>query len=155
MTNATVTLVLIFLGGLTLTAVGFAAAAGGRRRRAWPLAKGTVVRGEVLRLDEQNLATHYVGVVRYVYALQAVSAYRGTDHQMEGRLESPPYPDREAAEAHLSAYPVGDRIDVRYDPARPTRSLLGPTPEAPPFAKALAFVGLAVSFVSAALALGH
>jgi hypothetical protein len=116
----------LFVGVVIFTVVGVAslgvaASAEGRRRRAWPLAKGTIVRGEVL-----EIGTHYTGIVRYVYALNAVSAYRGTEHQMEGRLESPPYLTRQEAEDHLLSYPVGDRVDVRYDPTRPTRSELAP-----------------------------
>lgn len=102
---------------LTLSVISFARNSLARRRNSWPVARGTIASTDVLAV-----AAHFAAVVRYRYALTAISAYRGTEHVMEGKLESPPYRTRREAEAFLERYPVGDRIDVRYDPARPTRS---------------------------------
>jgi hypothetical protein len=89
-----------------------------RRRRAWPLARGTVVSCEVLELDR-----HFMAVVRYTYALAPSTAYRGTTHHLSGKLESSPSRDVRKAEALLLHYPVGERIDIHYDPDRPSRSV--------------------------------
>lgn len=102
---------------LTLSVISFARNSLARRRDSWPVARGTIASTDVLAV-----AAHFAAVVRYRYALTAISAYRGTEHVMEGKLESPPYRTRREAEAFLESYPVGDRIDVRYNPARPTRS---------------------------------
>jgi len=90
-------------------------------RRAWPLARGTVISTEVLELDG-----HFMAVVRYTYALAPGTAYRGTTHHLRGKLESSPARDVRTAEAQLLHYPVGERIDVHYDPDRPSRSVTVP-----------------------------
>jgi hypothetical protein len=132
--GAMVTLLTVTIAfvGLSLAGLGLATSAEARRRSAWPVARGTVTGGDVLAIDG-----HFIGIVRYQYALHSVrahrSAYRGTEHAvaLEGRLESPPYTTRHEAEALLRRYPVGEAVDVRYDPARPTRSTLGPLPQFP------------------------
>ncbi len=137
-----------FLFGVAFTGMGATSVSQARRRRAWPVARGSVTSGEVL-----DIGNHFVGVVRYVYALhQLPSAYRGGEHQM-GRLESAPFTSRRQAEAHLARYPVGDRVEVRYDPARLTRSSLGPAAPAGLFARGLLFGGIAAIILSGVLLL--
>lgn len=140
-----------FLFGVAFTGMGATSVSQARRRRAWPVARGSVTSGEVL-----DIGDHFAGVVRYVYALhQLPSAYRGGEHQMVGRLESTPFTSRRQAEAHLARYPVGDRVEVRYDPARPTRSSLGPAAPAGLFASALLFGGIAAIILSGVLLLAR
>ncbi len=137
--------------GVAVTAIGASAMFQARRRTAWPTATGSVTTGEVLVLGK-----HFAAVVRYVYALhQLPSAYRGGEHQMVGRLESTPCTSLDEAEVVLARYPVGDRVDVRYDPARPTRSLLGPAAPAGPFAQGLVLGGLASVILSGVLLLAR
>jgi hypothetical protein len=72
---------------------------------------------------------------------------------MEGRLESKTTTSGEEAEALLRAYRVGDGIDVRYDPSRPSRSILGPIAAESAFDKRLAVSGLLIAAVSMTYAL--
>lgn len=133
-----------FLVGAALAAFGIGAAVERRRQNAWPVARGSVLGGEVF-----VVGGHFVGLVRYAYALRPVSAYRGTDHPLEGRFESVPFRERHGAEAHVSQYRAGEPVDVRYDPAHPSRSTLGRAPERMPFSAFLVAVGLVVATVSA------
>lgn len=141
---------LVFIVGLSCAARGAVGMYSARNRRTWPIAKGAIRSAEVL-----ELGSHFAGVVRYVYALQPMSAYRGGDHQMLGKLESTPSTSRQEAEDLLRRYPVGERIDVRYDPARPSRSTLGPVAPRSALATWMGLAGLVLSVVSAVVALNH
>lgn len=138
---------LLFLVGVSFSALGAAGLFDARRRRSWPVARGKVVDARVLAVGR-----HFVGVVRYAYALQAVTAYRGGE-LMEGRIESVTTTSRDEAEAMLRGYPAGDPIEVRYDPARPTRSIVGAASAEARFGAWLAMLGLVLTAVAGLVAL--
>ena len=145
--------ILVFFVGLSFGALGAAGVYSARNRRAWAIAKGTIHSTEIL-----ELGSHFAGVVRYVYALQAVSAYRGGDHQavgLTGKLESAPSTSRHDAEELLRRYPVGERIEVRYDPARPSRSALAPVAPHAALAACMGLGGLTLSVASVVISLTY
>lgn len=144
---------LLFIAGLGFAALGGAGMYSARSRRAWPSAKGTVRSAEVL-----DLGTHFAGVVRYVYACRGVSAYRDGDPQTVGKvgkLESAASTSREAAEELMRRYPVGERIDVWYDPTRPTRSTLGPVAPHAPLATWMGVAGVVLALATAIVGLSR
>lgn len=138
---------LLFLVGLSLSALGGAGRFDARRRRSWPVARGKVVHVEVLAVGP-----YFVGVVRYAYALQAVTAYRGGE-SMEGRIESVTMTTRGEAEETLLAYPMGGAIEVRYDPMRPTLSIAGAASGEPRFSSWLGILGLVLTAMAGLVAL--
>lgn len=89
----------------------------------WPVTEGVILESRVAARNEPGAdrpAVRYGAVVVYEYAV-AGKTLRGDRIRFEGthwRL------DPAGAEADLKAYPVGRRVLVRYDPARPTEAVL-------------------------------
>ncbi|MBX3190776.1 MAG: DUF3592 domain-containing protein [Labilithrix sp.] len=130
--------------GFSLTSYGQIRAAA--RRRSWPKAAGTITHAEVL--THPGSPPFHTGVVRYVYALEAVTAYRGGDRQHQGRMESETSESPAPAQALLAKYRVGDRVEVFYDPARPSRSRLEASVSEPRLAKLFFAFGMIVSAIA-------
>jgi len=90
----------------------------------WPPTTGTVRDASVvtLRISRgKTSVTGYRARIEFEYVV-AGTAYRG-DHLS---FCQPPGLEKQAVEARLTQYPTGARVEVRYDPANPTRSVLEP-----------------------------
>lgn len=90
----------------------------------WPPTMGTVRDASVVTLRiprGKTSVTGYRARIEFEYVV-AETAYRG-DHLS---FCQPPSLEKQAAEARLTPYPIGTRVEVRYDPTDPTRGVLEP-----------------------------
>ncbi len=82
----------------------------------WPSTQGTVLRSDLLSNEDG-----YWPVVTYQYEVDVV-LYQGTGIRVFGA----PSGSYEEAQRIMNQYPVGARVSVYYDPARPRRAVLEP-----------------------------
>ncbi len=90
----------------------------------WPRTTGTVRDASVITLRiprGKTSVTGYRARIEFEYVV-AGTDYRG-DHLS---FCQPPSLEKQAVEARLTQYPTGTRVEVRYDPTDPTRSVLEP-----------------------------
>lgn len=90
----------------------------------WPRTAGTVRDASVVtsRIRRgKTSVTGYRARIDFEYVV-AGTAYRG-DHLS---FCQPPSLEKQAAEARLTPYPIGTRVEIRYDPTDPTRGVLEP-----------------------------
>ena len=90
----------------------------------WPPTMGTVRDASVVTLRiprGKTSVTGYRARIEFEYVV-AGTAYRG-DHLS---FCQPPSLEKQAAEARLTPYPIGTRVEARYDPTDPTRGVLEP-----------------------------
>lgn len=133
--NRVFTFVLTILvpGGVLVMSV-FGLWTGGRlmvdavRSNSWPRAEGRVVRSELASISEfapgAELPTRYWPEVEYAYAVDG-EEFQGDAIRLDGLRRGPGMGDgREEAEAVLAQYPVGEAVDVYYDPKRPRTATL-------------------------------
>jgi len=91
----------------------------------WPPTTGTVRDASVVTLripQGKTSVTGYRARIEFEYVV-AGTAYRG-DHLS---FCQPPSLEKQAAETRLTPYPIGTRVEVRYDPTDPTRGVLEPS----------------------------
>ena len=106
--------------GLIILAFSVDAWQTGRNSQHWPSVQGTVLSGEIT-IKLLKFGTEYEPRLAYRYVV-AGEIYVGT----VGRTGGFGYRDRAQAEAKLAAYPVGSTVTVRFNPARPSHSVLEP-----------------------------
>jgi hypothetical protein len=85
----------------------------------WPRARGKVLKAWVERSD--NEYAYYSPRVEYAYEVDGV-AYSSKTIWLTGDRSML----RGRAERMAARYPVGDSVEVRYDPKKPTRATLKP-----------------------------
>ena len=106
----------------------------------WPVAEGVILRSEVeeVRVNEKrsdNSSTanarppgqylRYRPIIEYQWQVE------GDTYNRARRIYSSAIADedsRAAAEAIIAPYPVGAKIDIHYDPDKPSRAILEPGP---------------------------
>lgn len=93
---------------------------------SWPTVEGEILVSRAYPRNESNdghgtPTHHWLVEVQYRYTVQG-TPYTGD------RLKAfvPPLPDEASAQAWLAPFPVGARVRVHYDPARPAVSVLVP-----------------------------
>jgi hypothetical protein len=87
----------------------------------WPTASGTVTGSGLDKQTDSEGGPTYAAVVRYTYAVGG-KEYRGDRLGWGGRN----YTTHEKATAVAARYPVGQAVQVYYDPQRPETALLEP-----------------------------
>lgn len=90
----------------------------------WPPTTGTVRDASVITLRiprGKTSLTGYRARIEFEYVV-AGTTYRGNHLN----FCQPPSLEKQAVETQLTQYPIGTRVEVRYDPVDPTRSVLEP-----------------------------
>lgn len=85
----------------------------------WPVASGTVVSSEVTRYRNSDRQTFYAADVAYEYTVNDVS-YTGDKVAFSEVNTSKP----DSAQKIVDRYPVGQQVEVHYDPADPGKAVL-------------------------------
>lgn len=86
---------------------------------SWPTAEGVVLASRVEASTTGGSRHSYYPEVRYSYAVDGRS-YEGT----RVRISKIGSSDPDGAQGVVDAYPVGRRVEVRYDPAQPDACVL-------------------------------
>lgn len=118
-----------------------------RDSEAWPTVSGSVIESYVDIDEKSDGADSYDPVVRYTYSVD--------DEDFEGsRVAFGQHDagDRGGVERTVARYPVGEPVDVAYDPEDPGRSVLEPGEEGAN--TAIQFAGVAIAVVGIGLAIG-
>jgi len=91
--------------------------------RSWPAVEGRILSARIVESDDGSNngegSRRFTVEAGYEYGVDG-KRYRGT----RIRLAHEGHRLREDAEAELARYPVGGRVDVFHDPARPEQSVL-------------------------------
>ena len=95
-----------------------------RDSRAWPSVPGEITSAFIKEVRDENPNTvsrspSYYVEVRYVYDVKGT---RYTGNRI--RVFRKRHATLSAAESEMRGYPVGDKVDVFYDPAKPATSVL-------------------------------
>ncbi|MCF8475931.1 MAG: DUF3592 domain-containing protein [Pseudolabrys sp.] len=124
---------LIMMGWLTvliclsISYLIFRQAMSGRRSietmAQWPITDGTVVSASVAeRVHESEISfSYYIPRVRYEYELNGIRCQGAV---VRAGLDDVGYLREERARDHIALYPVGTKIQVRYDPRDPKTVVL-------------------------------
>jgi hypothetical protein len=117
-----------------------------RRLRSWPVAAGVVTEQEdnpgTLSTTETRLQT-----MRYSYSVNGVQ-HSGQLQMTIGRTMG----ENIRKQAFLDTYPVGKALEVHYDPADPSRSLIQAQSESGAF---LTLIGVGLALVGVVAILTH
>jgi hypothetical protein len=92
-----------------------------RASTTWPTVAGQVIRSEVTESTDAEGGDSYSPEVTYTYQVNQLSYENSTIKFGENSYDS-----RRRAEEIAAQYPVGERVNVSYDPAAPDRSVLEP-----------------------------
>jgi hypothetical protein len=113
--------------GFMLTLIGFGGVVGATWQAieayastTWPAVSGKIVLSEVKITHDRKLRKHYDITVKYEY--QVSSFWHTSDKLSFGDGWS--YGSEAAAVAALGAYPVGDEVQVYYNPDHPATAVL-------------------------------
>lgn len=89
----------------------------GRASRQWSCTRGTVVEARIEELEGDSGPSYYPHVeFRYEVGGAIYHGKEWTHHTQDGTSES--------AEAVLNRFPIGQAVDVFFDPADPARAVL-------------------------------
>lgn len=117
-----------------------------RHFRSWPVAAGVVTGQEdspgTLTTTETRLET-----MRYSYSVNGVP-HSGQSHMTIGRTMG----EDVRKQAFLDTYPVGKALEVHYDPADPSRSMIEAESESGAF---LTLIGVGLALVGVVAILTH
>jgi len=95
-----------------------------RRSDSWTLASGNVESYDKPTYDDGSMSVCYT-TVRYSYSFD--------DHQYRGGWMTPFARNLPALNEFLAAeLPIGKKVDLRYNQAKPNRSVLADPPSLPP-----------------------
>lgn len=104
----------------------------------WPVAEGTIVRSEVEEVIESRERSddginarparqylRYRPIIEYQWQVGGETFNRNRRNYSAAQANED---TRAEAEAIIAPYPVGARVDIRYDPDKPSRAILEPGP---------------------------
>jgi hypothetical protein len=123
----------MMVGGVLLLAAGlFGLSRAGTDTSRWPSVEGTIVESQV-RLsssrdrDTRTRTRDYCLRVRYEYVV-ADKRYEGSNRNLTFDAVARSVSEQEMERVRTSEYSVGSRIRVYYDPRKPSRAVLDPSP---------------------------
>lgn len=107
------------MAGIFTTAIGYWQFRESIASKTWPVVSGTVVESRVRDHHNSDNTTVYQVDVRYEYTIEDI---RYTGNQVS--LSDINYVNLKKAKAVVSRYPVGQTVEVHYDPVYPGRAVL-------------------------------
>lgn len=105
----------VFVGGIIITTWGWLILARSNRMKSWPTTKG-VIEQSSHESEANDLLPHIV----FSYRVEGVNYLRAF------KFPEGTHPLPEFNKTYLDRYPVGKKVDVYYDPAKPEKATLEP-----------------------------
>ena len=104
---------ILTLGGVATTIWGWLIIANNRRMRTWPQVEGIIEKSK-RGMDHHDLLPE----IAFIYSVN------GTQYNCTQEFPGSLTPNKEFTDTYLEKYPLGAKVNIRYDPRAPGRATL-------------------------------